>query len=211
MKTLCTRPGSLSRHCRLAGRGGATACSRQAGGDAGGDAVRGRSAHPGNGVAVRRPSGSRAARDGQAVHRRLRRAGEASRDPRGRDVQPHALLHRQGAGARADVRVVEAVRERPERGPEDRQPQGARGDRADDARSAVPRPRERQGGHGRGHGDGHARAGEARRLLGADAHQRERSRGHRAGSAGHRHAWTIWPARRCSSARGASTTRASPA
>ena len=40
-------------------------------------------------------------------------------------------------------------------GPEDRQPQGARGDRADVARSAVPRPRERQGGHGRGHGDRH--------------------------------------------------------
>ena len=30
--------------------------------------------------------------------------GQASRDSRGRDLQPHALLHRQGAGARADVR-----------------------------------------------------------------------------------------------------------
>ena len=39
-----------------------------------------------------------------------------------------------------DVRVVEAVRERSERGPEDRQPQGARGDRADVARSAVLPP-----------------------------------------------------------------------
>ena len=34
---------------------------------------------PDNGLAVRRPSGSRAARDGQAVHRRLRRDGQASR------------------------------------------------------------------------------------------------------------------------------------
>ena len=78
-----------------------------------------------------------------------------------------------------DVRVLEVVRERSQRGLEDRQPQGARGDRADVARTAVPRPRERQGRHGRGHGDRHARAGETRRLLGADAHQRQRSRGHR--------------------------------
>ena len=167
-------------------------------------------APPRNGVAVRRPSGSRAGRAGQAVHRRLRRAGEASRDPRRRHVQPHALLHRQGAGARARVRVVEAVRERPEHRTEDRQPQGARGDGAHATRSALRRPDQRQGGHGRGHGHRHARAGEARRLLGADAHQRQRSRGHRARSAADRHAWTIWPARRCSSAKAASTTRACP-
>ena len=81
----------------------------------------------------------------------------------------------------------------------------------------VPMPRDqlysgpvqRQGGHGRGHGHRHARAGEARRLLGADAHQRERSGGHRARSAAHRHAGAIWPARRCSSGKGASMTRAS--
>ena len=92
-----------------------------------------------------------------------------------------------GAGARVDVRVVEAVRERSERGPQDGQPQSARGDRADAARSAVRRPRERQGRHGRGDGDRQARSGEARRVLGADAHQRERSGGHRAGSAADRH------------------------
>ncbi len=64
----------------------ATACSgRQeaaAGGDGGGDrshAGRADAPIPDNGVAVRRPSGSRASRDGQAVHRRLRRAGQASR------------------------------------------------------------------------------------------------------------------------------------
>ena len=57
-----------------------------------------------------------------------------------------------------DVRVVEAVRERSQHGLEDRQPQGARGDLADVARTVVPRPHERQGRHGRGHGDGHARA-----------------------------------------------------
>ena len=81
----------------------------------------------------------------------------------------------------------------------------------------VPMPRdqlypaltERQGGHGRGDGHRQARAGGARRVLGADAHQRERSGGHRARCAADRHAWTIWPARRCSSAKGASTTRAS--
>ena len=65
--------------------------------------------------------------------------------------------------------------------------QGARGDGAHATRSALRRPDQRQGGHGRGHGDRHARAGEARRLLGSDAHQRERSGGHRARSAAHRH------------------------
>ena len=34
---------------------------------------------------------------------------------RGRDLQPHALLHRQGAGARGDVRGLEALREGAER------------------------------------------------------------------------------------------------
>ena len=51
-----------------------------------------RRANPGNGVSVRRPPGKRAARDGQAIHRRLRRDGQASRNSRGRDLQPHALL-----------------------------------------------------------------------------------------------------------------------
>ena len=41
--------------------------------DGGGDSTRSRRAHPGNGLTVRRSSGSRAPRDGQAVHRRLRR------------------------------------------------------------------------------------------------------------------------------------------
>ena len=49
------------------------------------------------------------------------------------------------------------------------------------------RPRERQGGHGRRHGDRQTRAGEARGLLGADAHQCERSGGHRARRAADRH------------------------
>ena len=58
-------------------------------------------------------------------------------DSCGRDVQPNALLHRQGAAARPHVRGAEIIRERPQRRLEDRQPQGARGDRADVARSAV--------------------------------------------------------------------------
>ena len=52
--------------------------ARCAAGNAG-DTARGRRANPGHGLAVRRPSGSRARRDGQAVHRRLRRDGQASR------------------------------------------------------------------------------------------------------------------------------------
>ena len=75
----------------------------------------------------------------------------------------------------------------------------------------YPRPRQRQGGHGRGHGDRHARAGEARRLLGADAHQRERSRGHRAGSAADRHGGRSGRPGGVRPQGRASTTRASPA
>ena len=45
-------------------------------------------AHSPNNIAVRRPSGAGAARDGRAVHRRLRRPDQASRDSRGRDLQP---------------------------------------------------------------------------------------------------------------------------
>ena len=52
--------------------------------------------------------------------------------------------------------------------------------------------------------------GEDRRLLGADAHERQRGRRHRPGRAGDRHCWMIWPVRKCSSARRASTTRARP-
>ena len=47
----------------------------------------------------------------------------------------------------------------------------------------YPALAERQRRHGRRHGDRQARVGETRRLLGADAHQRERGGGHRAGSA----------------------------
>src|SRR6478735_7606787 len=39
--------------------------------------------------------------DGPAHQRGLRRDGQTARDSRRRDVQPHALLHRQGAGAQA--------------------------------------------------------------------------------------------------------------
>ena len=147
------------------------------------DRLRAGRAHPGHGLSARRPPGSGAARAGQAVHRRLRRDGQAPRDSRGRDLQPHALLHRQGAGARADLRGAQVVRDRFEHGPEDGQPQGARGDRADVARSAGAIPLERQGGHDRGDGDGQAGTGGDRRLLRADAHQREPGGGHRAGSA----------------------------
>ena len=187
IKTLCTRCGvclglaallALSRRHGLHRAAAGDACD-----DGSGDPLRGRRAHPGHGLAARRPSGSRAARAGQAVHRGLRRDGQASRDSRGRDLQPHALLHRQGAGARADLRGAQVIRERSEHGPEDGQPQGARGDRADVARSAGAIPRGRQGGHDRRHGDGQAGAGGARRLLRADAHQREPGGGHRAGSA----------------------------
>ncbi len=51
----------------------------------------------------------------------------------------------------------------------------------------LSRARGRQGRHGRRHGDGQTRTGEARRLLGADPHQRERGGGHRTGSAADRH------------------------
>jgi hypothetical protein len=164
----------LSRRCRPADRGGRHGLLGPAGGGApSGDTIRGRGAHPEHRLAVRRPSAGRARRHRQAVHRRPRRVGRTSRDSRGRDVQPHALLHRQGAGARVDVRVVEAVREGSQRGLEDRQLEGARRDRADVARSAVPRPHKRQGRHGRGHGHRHARARETGRLLRADAHQRQ--------------------------------------
>ena len=109
-------------------------------GDDGGDPLRGRRAHPGHGLAARRPPGSRAARDGHAVHRGLRRDGQAPRDSRGRDVQPHALFHRQGAGARVDVRGAQVIRERSEHGSQDGQSQSACGDRADVARSAGVHP-----------------------------------------------------------------------
>ena len=74
--------------------------------------------------------------------------------------------------------------------------------------SCTP-PDERQGGYGRRDGDRHARTGEACRLLRADAHRREPGRGHRAGRSANQLRWTTWPARRCSSARGAFTTKAS--
>ena len=122
-------------------------------------------------------------------------------DSRRRDVQPHSLLRRPGAGARTDLRVLKAVRERSQHRAEDGQPQGARGDRADVARSAVSRARQRQGRHGRGDGDRQAGTGEARRLLRADPHQRERGGGDRSWGADDRTRLTISPARRCSSAR----------
>ena len=64
-----------------------------------------------------------------------------------------------------DLRVAEALREGTERGPEDGQPQSARRDRADDARSAVSRTHQRQSRHGRCHGDRHARTRETRFFL----------------------------------------------
>ena len=67
----------------------------------------------------------------------------------------------QGPATRDHLRGIEAVRERSERGPEDRQPQGARGDRAAAEGPAVPGPHGRQDRHGRRHGDRHPRAGEA--------------------------------------------------
>ena len=149
MNTLARAIRRLSDCCRPAHRGGRHGVLRPRGGHAGGGdwgggdrthAGRDGRADPGNGVAVRRSSGSRASLDGRAVHRRLRRAGHASLDSRRRDVQPHPLLHRQGAGTGLTLRGAEAVRERSERGPEDRQPQGARGDRAAAARSAATRP-----------------------------------------------------------------------
>ena len=57
----------------------------------------------------------------------------------------------------------------------------------DVARPAVSRARQRQGRHGRGHGDRDPRARKARRLLESDAHQCQRSGGHRPGRAGDRH------------------------
>ncbi len=73
----------------------------------------------------------------------------------------------------------------------------------------VRRPRGRQGGHGRRHGDCQTRTGEARGLLGADAHQCERSSGHRAKVRRRLPRWTIPPVRTCSSAKGAFMRRAS--
>ena len=190
--------GRVSRRRRLGDAGGGLRVHGPTGvgtassdgddrGETGCSIGRGRHANPGHGVAVRRPSRSRAGLGGSAIHRRPGRDDHTSRDSCRRDVQPHALLHRQGAGARDHVRGFEVVRERSERGPQDRQRQGERGDRADDARSAAIRPLRRQGRHGRGPGDRQARAGEARRLLGADAHQREPGGRHRAGRAADRH------------------------
>ena len=167
MKTLCTRSGvCLGGVALLALTTAATACTgrQQEAPPAtttAAEPLRGRRAHPGHRLAARRPPGSGAARGGQAVHRRLRRDGQAPRDSRGRDVQPHALLHRQGARARVDLRGAQVIRERSEHGPEDGQSQGACGDRADVARSAGSIPLEGQGGHDRGDGDGQARTGGA--------------------------------------------------
>ena len=108
-------------------------------------------------------------------------------DPRRGDVQPHALLHRPRAGARDHLRGAEGVRDRPQHRPEDRQPQGARGADPDVAESAARGADQGHGRHGRGDGDGAARAGDAGRVLGADPHQRQPGRGHRAGRAAHRH------------------------
>ena len=47
-----------------------------------------------------------------------------------------------------------------------------------------------------------------RRLLRADAHQRQPGRGHRPGSAADCHGRRLWRARRCSSVKGAFMTRA---
>ena len=180
-----SRSDDSCRHRRARHRGGHVVRRAEARGSAGG-----RSTWPGRGgrgcavaghaVAVRRPPGSTAwppswtpfTGDFDAmVKRRAIRVGVTFN-------RTHYFIDK-GQERGLDLRVAEAVRGRSEHGPEDRQPQGARGDRADVARSAVPRPRERQGRHGRRHGDRHARAREARRLLGADAHQRERSGGHR--------------------------------
>ena len=70
---------------------------------------------------------------------------------------------------------------------------------------------ERHGGHGRGDGDGEAGAGTARRVLGTDPHRREPGGRHRARARRRSPRSTILPARRCSSARRAPTTRPSPA
>ena len=105
-----------------------------------GDSRRQGRADSADGLAVRRPAGIRPRVGRQAIHRRLRRDGQAPRDSRRRDLQPHALLRRPGAGAWHYLRVVEAVRDRPERAAQDGQPQAARGDGADAARSALQRP-----------------------------------------------------------------------
>ena len=77
MKTLCTHAGVCRGIVGLLVAAAAMACSggkeaappATAAATTGGGPIGDRRAHPANGIAVRRPSGSRAARDGQAVHR----------------------------------------------------------------------------------------------------------------------------------------------
>ena len=162
-------------------------------------------------LAVRCAPGERAGRPGHAVHGRFRRTGKAPFDSSRGDLQPHALLHRQGAGTRDHVRIVEGLRKGPQCRLEDGKPQGQRRPHSAGARPAVFRAHERQDRHGGGHGHRDTGAREARGVLAADPHQRERSRGHRARARRRSRRWTIWPARRCSSARGAFTPTAWPA
>ena len=100
-----------------------------------------------------------------------------------RDLQPHALLHRPRAGTRHHLRGAQVVRERPQRRPEDRQPQGARRAGADVAQPAASGPRQGHRGHGRGDGDGAAGTGTTGRVLGTDPHRGEPGGGHRPGRA----------------------------
>ena len=76
----------------------------------GGGLARQRCAAAGGDLADGRASGGGPPPGGEAVHGRLRRDGQASRDSRRRDLQPHALLRRQGTGTRADLRVGQVVR-----------------------------------------------------------------------------------------------------
>ena len=167
---------------RRAGRGGHR-LRRSTTGNAGRDGCAGcgcgRNADSADRLALRRPATRRACPDRQAVHRRPRRADQAAVDSCRRDVQPHALLRRSGAGARDCLRVVEAVRGGPERGTEDRQPQGARRDGADDAGAVVPGAGRRQDRHGRRDGHRDARARKTGGLLDADPHQRQPGDRHR--------------------------------
>ena len=139
------------------------------------------------------PEGSRTLLD-QAVHRRPRRDGEAPDRPRGRGVQPDAVLHRQGRAEGHRLRVGQALRGGAEQASQDRPVEGARRLRPDVTRPALPGPRVGQGGRGgrRAHRD--PGAPEARGVQQPDADQRVGGRRHeRDGGAGARSGRPVRP------------------
>ena len=104
---------------------------------------------------------------------------QAAAHPRGRHVQPHVLLRRQGRAARRGVRVRQGLRGPAEQEAQDGQHQGQRRLRADAARRAGFGAHRRQGRPRDRPGHRQAGAAGARGLHQPHAHERERGGGDR--------------------------------